>query len=111
MGIWFETERAGFLTHRMVAQQTSIANAGMLTAVDNSPTIHQDIADAGRITAGLLVRPHIGNGVWIKDHNIGIGPSTDEATIREMEFLGGQTRHLMNGIRQSEQPCFADIFS
>lgn len=77
-------------------EKASFAGPAVTALLYGDYPVHNNRVNTRRMTARLLIGPHIDNRLGIKDDKVCIGTVTNEATVSKAEFLRGQASHPMN---------------
>src|SRR5215510_12126877 len=100
-----------FFTSSRRRQQSSGKTAGVLSVLDDEAPVHQHLLDARRILVRLLVGSAVGDAPRVEHDEVGAGAHGDDAAILQPEAAGRQLRHLVDRLRQAQDPLLACVLA
>src|SRR5699024_2570754 len=83
--------------------------AGMVGVSHNGSAVHEDIADAGGQVMRIRIGGVVDHRLRVEDHDVGIHPVSQEATIAKSETIGHRRAGLANGVLECHPALLTDI--
>src|SRR5262249_44809126 len=90
-------------------QHAPVPRTDVPAMISSNFAVDDDVVDAGRIAAWLLIGPNVGNSLWVKHDQVGICPLANDATIRKTKLLGRESCHTEDGLFQREKMLFSGV--
>src|SRR5215470_773602 len=83
--------------------------AAVTSLLDHDLAVDDHVIDSGGVLLRLLEGRAVGDGLLVKDHDVGGHSGPQQAAIPQLESLRGQRTHLADGFFQPDQPLLADV--
>ncbi len=101
--------RAGAQVDGAAAPERAPGEDARVTALvhDDLP-VHDHLLDADRELLRLAPRGRRLHGLRVEDDDVGLEAVAEEPAVGQAQALGGERRHLADGVRQAEPALLAD---